>query len=117
MPTVHADITLDMIGGRVPPWWRRVAFAGTKQVYHASQKHVIYIMPAQSILGRLALVPVGDHRTIPRSLHANSSAFKRGKCDERGLPGTEGVGSKLFYINSWAMIWPSDHPLPKMEDC
>ena len=112
-PTVHTDITLDMIGGRVPPWWRRVAFAGTKQVYHASPKPVIYIVPAQSILGRLALVPVGEHGTIPHSLHANSSAFKLGKCDERGLPGT---GSKLFYFNSWAMIWPSDHPLPKKED-
>jgi hypothetical protein len=21
-----------------------------------------------------------------------------------------GTGSELFYINSWAMIWPSDHP-------
>ena len=49
-----------MIGGRVPPWWRRVAFAGTKQVYHARPKPVIYIVPAQLILGRLALVPVGD---------------------------------------------------------
>jgi len=102
-----------MIGGRVPPWWPRVAFAGTKQVYHASPKPVIYIVPAQSILGRLALVPVGEHGTIPHSLHANSSAFKLGKCDERGLPDT---GSKLFYINSWAMIWLSDHPLPKKED-
>ena len=115
--TVHATHTLDMIGRRVPPWWRRVAFAGTKQVYHASPKQVIYIVPAQSILGRLALVPVGEHGTIPASLSANSSAFKRGKCDEQGRPGT---GSKLFYINSWAMIWPSvgasDHPHPKKED-
>ena len=113
MRNVHADNTLDMIGSRVPPWWRRVAFAGTKQVYHASPKPVIYIVPAQSILGRLALVPVGEHGTIPHSLHANSSAFSRGQCDERGQPGS---GSKLFYINSWAMIWPSDHPLPKAED-
>ena len=108
----------DMIGRRVPPWWRRVAFAGTKQVYHASPKPVIYIVPAQSILGRLPLVPVGEpeHGTIPSesSLSANSSAFKRGKCDEQGRPGT---GSNLFYINSWAIIWPSDHPLPKKEDC
>ena len=91
--TLHADITLDMNGARVPPWWRRVAFAGTKQVYHTSPELVIYIVPAQSILGRLALVPVGEHGTIPHSLHANSFAFKRGKCDERGWPGT---GSKLF---------------------
>ena len=56
--TVHANITLDMIGGRVPPWWRRVAFARTKQVYYASPELVVYIIPAQSILSRLALVPV-----------------------------------------------------------
>ena len=110
---MHADITLDMIGDRVPPWWRRNAFVGTKQVYHASPKPVMYIVPARSILGRLALVPVGEHGTILHSLPANSPAFKRGKCDERGLPG---MGSKLFCINSWAMIWPSNHPLPKKED-
>jgi len=33
--------------------------------------------------------------------------FECGKCDEVGRPGT---GSKLYYINSWAMCWPSDHP-------
>ena len=32
---------------------------GTKQVYYASPKPVICIVPAQSILGRLALVPFG----------------------------------------------------------
>ena len=90
-----------------------MAFAGTKQVYHASQKPVIYIVPAQLILGRLALVPVGEHGTIAHSLHANSSALKRGNCNEKGRPGT---GSKLLDINSWAMIWQSDHPLPKKED-
>ena len=90
-----------------------MAFAGTKQVYHASPKPVIYIVPAHLILGRLAMVQVGEHGTIPHSLHANSSAFKRGKCDERDRPGT---GSKLFYIKSLAMIWPSDQPLPKKED-
>ena len=102
-----------MIGGSVPPCWRCVAFAGSKQVYHASPKQVIYIVPAQSILGRLGLVPVGEHGTILHSLHANLSAFKLGQCDERGWPGTR---SKLFYINSWAMTWPSDRPLPKKED-
>ena len=61
--------------GRLPPWWRRVAFAWTKQVYHAGPKPVIYIVPAQLILGRLALVPVGEDGTIPHSLHSNSSAL------------------------------------------
>ena len=33
--------------------------------------------------------------------------FKHERCNEVGRPGT---GSKLYYINSWAMCWPSDHP-------
>ena len=112
--TLHANITLDMFGSRVPPWWRRgVAFVGTNQVYHASRELVIYIVPAQLILGHLALVPVGEHGTISHSLHAYLSAFKRGKCNGRGRPGT---GSKLFYINSSAVTWQSDHPLPTKED-
>ena len=84
-------------------------------MYHASPKPVIYIVPAQLILGRLlvALVPVGEHGTISHSLHANLSAFKRGKCDERSRPC---MGSKPLNINSWAMIWLSDHPLPEKED-
>jgi len=32
--------------------------------------------------------------------------FRR-KCDDDGRPGT---GSKLYYISSWAMCWPTDHP-------
>ncbi len=28
--------------------------------------------------------------------------FEYGKCDESARPGT---GSKLYYINSWAMCW------------
>jgi hypothetical protein len=27
-------------------------------------------------------------------------------CDRQGAPG---LGSPLFYINSWAMIWPNDY--------
>ena len=33
--------------------------------------------------------------------------FPLGKCDEDQRPGT---GSRLFYIRSWAMCWPTDHP-------
>ncbi len=31
--------------------------------------------------------------------------FPLGKCDEG--PGT---GSRLYYISSWGMCWPTDHP-------
>ena len=97
-----------------PAWWRESAFSGTKQLYQPKPKPVIYIVPVTSILGRLALVPVGEHGTIPASLRNNKNYFSHGECDRDGRPGT---GSKLFYINSWAMIWPSDHPRnPKQHE-
>jgi len=68
---------------------------------------VVYVVPITSILGRLPLVPAGDHDTIPAAMrHHKKELFEYGKCDESARPGT---GSKLYYINSWAMCWPTDH--------
>ena len=68
----------------------------------------VYIVPIQNILGRLALAPYGEHGTIPHEWHhLQGSHYPRGVCDSPNRPGS---GSKLFYINSWAMIWSSDHP-------
>ena len=33
--------------------------------------------------------------------------FKLGGCDRQGAPG---LGSPLFYINTWAMVWPKYYP-------
>jgi hypothetical protein len=33
-------------------------------------------------------------------------AYSRGVCDRQG---SSGLGSPLFYIISWAMIWPVDY--------
>ena len=84
-------------------------FCGTKQLYEP-EKPVVYIVPITSILGRLPLirVPAGDHCTIPAALRGRQrELFPLGKCDDDGRPGT---GSKLYYISSWAMCWPTDHP-------
>ena len=60
-----------------------------------------------SILGRLPLIPAGDHGTIPAAMrNRKKELFEYGKCDKSARPGS---GSKLYYINSWAMCWPSDH--------
>ena len=60
------------------------------------------------ILGRLPLVPAGDHGTIPAAMrNSKSQLFKYGECNKDWRPGN---GSKLYYINQWAMCWPSDHP-------
>jgi hypothetical protein len=93
---------------RQPDWWRQVAYTGTKLLYQPQPQPVVYIVPIQNILGRLALAPYGEHGTIPHEWHhLQGSHYPRGVCDSPNRPGS---GSKLFYINSWAMIWSSDHP-------
>ncbi len=52
------------------------------------------------------LLPDRDFGTIPRSMSA-SNAFPWGSVTVAGEPGT---GSKLYYIDTWAMIWHSDYP-------
>ncbi len=66
--------------------------------------------PLSHILGSLPLLPAGNYKTIPRSMSRRKEAcFPRGMCDREGRPG---FGSQLYYINSWAMIWPNDYPAP-----
>jgi hypothetical protein len=90
-----------------PPWWREAGESGTKKLYQPEPRPVVYVVPITSILGRLPLIPAGDHGTIPAAMrHRKKELFEYGKCDESARPGT---GSKLYYINSWAMCWPSDH--------
>ena len=97
--------------GRQQAWWREVGISGTKQLYQPGPEPVIYFVPVMAILCRLALAPAKEHGTIPAFMLATPRACPQGKCNEEGRPGT---GSKLYYINSWAMLWPSDHPL--LED-
>ena len=77
-------------------------------LWAAHTKRVVYIVPTTSILGRLPLIPVSDHGTIPAVMrNRKKDLFEYGKCDGNGHQGT---GSKLYYINSWSMCWLSDHP-------
>ena len=49
----------------------------------------------------------GDTCAIPRSMHGRKDAcYPLGVCHRHGDPGS---GSSLFYINTWAMIWPVDY--------
>ena len=99
---------------RQPDWWRQTAYSGTKLLYQPEPKPVVYIIPVKDILGRLALVPFGEHGTIPHAWRQlQGSHYPRGVCDRHDQPGS---GSRLFYINSWAMIWSSDHPRTGRED-
>ena len=82
-------------------WWRSTAHIGTKML--SSQT----VVQTSSILGRLPLVSLGDTGTIPRSMAQRKQAcFAQGMCYKLTEPGS---GSPCFYINTWAMVWPSDH--------
>ena len=82
--------------------------SGTKLLYQPELEPEICIVPISSILGLLPLVPAGDHGTIPAAMwNSKQRLFKHGECYKDGRPGS---GSKLYYINPWAMCWPSDHP-------
>ena len=90
------------------PWWRSTAHIGTKMLYLPKPDPLVWVVPISSILGRLPLVPLGDTGTIPRSMNPRRQAcFPQGICDKLDEPGS---GSACFYINTWAMVWPSDHP-------
>ena len=66
------------------------------------QSQVLYVVPITSILGRLALVPVGDTGTIPFTMHKESKDFDGASCDTKMGAGD---GSRWWYINSAAMKW------------
>ena len=90
-------------------WWRSTAQVGTKLLYLPSPDPVVYVVPLSHILGKLPLVPAGDFGTIPQSMHGRKEAcYPLGVCDRHGDPAS-GSGSALFYINTWAMIWPVDY--------
>ena len=91
-------------------WWPGTAEIGTKMLYMPSPDPVVYVVPLSHILGHLPLLPAGNYGTIPRSMSRRKEAcFPRGMCDREGRPGS---GSQLYYINTWAMIWPNDYPAP-----
>jgi hypothetical protein len=66
------------------------------------QSQVLYVVPITSILGRLALVPVGDTGTIPFTMRKEIKDFDGASCDTKIGAGD---GSRWWYINSAAMNW------------
>ena len=101
----------DYCPGQTRLLWPSTAHIGTKMLYMSGgspdSDPVVYVVPLSHILGRLPLVPAGDTGTIPHSMRDRKAAcYEHGLCDRDGEPGS---GSSLFYINSWAMIWPTDH--------
>ncbi len=81
---------------------------GSRIVYELDHKNpILYVIPIQSILGKLPFVPVGDTGTIPQWC---------GSCRLRhhfpGAPGDRrpgsGDGCRMWFVNSWALGWSRD---------
>ncbi len=78
---------------------------GSRVVYELDHKNpILYVIPIQSILGKLPVVPVasGDTGTIPHHLCHH---FPGAPGNSR--PGS-GDGHRMWFVNSWALGWSRD---------
>ena len=65
-------------------------------------KPVLYVIPVESILGKLPVVPVGDFGSpgsVPNGM--------RKQCPDALADRTPGAGDgcPVWYVNSWALGW------------
>jgi hypothetical protein len=94
---------IPIIAGNFPPSDIGPARIGQTQGLDY-KKPILYVIPIQSILGKLPLVSVGDTGTI---LHSMRNAFSGVPGDRR--PGA-GDGCRMWFVNlnSWALGWSRD---------
>ena len=65
-------------------------------------RQVFYVLPVESILGKLPVVPIHYTSTIPFVMRQNARDFVDAVFDtSKG----SGDGSQLWYINTWALSW------------
>ncbi len=65
-----------------------------------SDDKVFYVLPVESVLGKLPVVPIGDTGTIPFTMRQHAEDFVGAAVDTR--EGSED-GSRWWYINTWAL--------------
>ena len=74
--------------------------AGSRILYELDpKKPVLYVVPVESILGKLPVVPVGDFGTVPYVMRAQFSGALADRAPRAG------DGCPLWYVNSWALGW------------
>ncbi len=61
---------------------------------------VFYVIPVESILGKLPVVPVGETGTIPYCMRQSAEDFVGAAFDIREGAGD---GSRWWYINTWTL--------------
>ena len=69
-----------------------------------TDSQVLYVLPVESILGKLPVVPIGATGTIPYSMRQHAADFVDAAFDTREGAGD---GSRWGYtgINTWALSW------------
>ena len=76
---------------------------GSRVLYELDHKKpILYVIPIESILGKLPVVPVGDTGTIPHRLR---NRFEGAPGDRRE---GSGDGCRMWFVNSWALGWSRD---------
>ncbi len=61
---------------------------------------VLYVLPVESVLGKLPVVPIGDTGTIPFAMRQNARDFADAAFDNSE---GSGDGSRWWYIDTWAL--------------
>ena len=77
--------------------------AETCRLYELAPKPRLFVRPITAILGKAPMVRAGNTGTIPYSMRGYERAYyPGGKCDSAA---DKGDGSRLWYVNTWAMKW------------
>ena len=69
---------------------------------------VLYVIPVESILGKLPVVPVGDTGSIPHTMRAERARELVGARCDREIG--KGDGTRWWFVNNWAMGWSREIP-------
>ncbi len=76
---------------------------GSRIVYeHLPDNQVFYVLPVESILEKLPVVPVGETRAIPYCMRQHAEDFVGAAFDTREGAGD---GSRWWYFSTWALSW------------
>lgn len=106
---------LEPLEERSPDPFQELRKRGSLVLYELDPKVPrVYVVPIQSILGKLPLVPVGDTGTIPFEPSARTRAEREALAEEF-YPGAfcdsakgSGNGCRLWHVNSFALGWSRD---------
>jgi hypothetical protein len=81
-------------------WMRK---AETCRLYELAPTPSLFVRPITAILGKVPMVRARNTGTIPFSMRGNERQYyPGGRCDSAA---DKGDGSRLWYVNTWAMKW------------